>query len=261
MADILSRIRKLVELSRNNPSQEEATQAAAMAQDLMFKYQIGEADIDMGDSKREAEAVVEDSIHQDGERRDVWKACLAHAVARGFGCHMYNGHRYVENKKTTSFQVVGLKSAVQTVSYIFSYLALEIDRLCDEAWLAHGKEMRQSAKTWKNSFRTGAVNAINARLTAQREAQDARFNSMFASSKATAPSAPASTALALYKSDEERVADTWKATEKRLRLRSGGGVSRTRSNPTAYARGREAGNGLQLGGGRGLAAPRTQMKP
>lgn len=252
---IVDRVRKLVELSKHNNSPEEAARAAALAQELMFKYQIGEADLEV-DGRREPEALVEEAIQDrdPGKKRDVWRACLAYAVAKGFGCQMYNDHG-------GKFQIYGLKSAVQTVSYVYGYLMLEVNRLCEEAWREHGREQRLSPRTWKNSFRMGAVNAIRIRLEAQRKAQATQVAEMVAEAreKPAEASAPRCTALALYKTDEERVSDGWKTRERELHLRSSR-ISGTRRNPNAYQRGRAAGEGVALGStGRGLGASASKL--
>ncbi len=261
MSKIVDRIRKLVELSKSNNSAEEAASAAAMASDLMFKYQIGEADLQTSD-KREQEQLVEESIGQEKKRqRDVWKACLAHAVAKGFGCEMYNSR---DEKGNPKFQIFGVKSVVQTVSYVYGYLALEIERLCTAAWKTHGgKEdsfnARAKARTWKNSFRMGAMNAIRVRLEKQRTEQQAQVAEMVAAQKA-APEAPKSTSLALFKTDEERVEEGYKDLSRKLHLRAGR-ATRVNHSKNAYEHGREAGNGVALGSrGTGLGAPAAQVR-
>lgn len=45
MSDIHEKIANLLDLARNNPSEEEAAQAAAMARKLMLKYEIDERDL------------------------------------------------------------------------------------------------------------------------------------------------------------------------------------------------------------------------
>lgn len=249
MSDIVGRIRKLIELSKNNNSPEEAAQAAARAQELMFKYSIGEADLDVTRND-EPEEVVDQTAHtEDGKiRRDVWKGVLVNTLARAFGCKSYRFTDYAT--KSNRLQVVGVQSAVQTVSYLFGYLVLEINRLADEAYKEHGRG--QSPRTYRNSFRMGAINTIGARLAEQIQAQQVVV-------RAKQAEAPASTALALYKSAQERTEEEYSVIRKRLGLRAG---KRTRytQHLNAYQRGRAAGEGLSLGGGKGLGTAKTQLE-
>jgi hypothetical protein len=250
---IVDRIRKFLALAANNNSPEEAAQAAARAQELMFQYQIGEADLDMGEAKREVEEVVNESVHDAGRQREVWKAALANSIAKSFGCVLYTD----QTGDKTKYQVVGLKSVVQTVGYMFSYLSNEISRLADAAWAQEKGSSLHSARTWKNSFRLGAVNTVYKRLKEQQGHQEQKVAAMVQAAKA-APTASKSTALALYKSDQERVADTYQELRKSKRLRTK--RSTYRHSASAYERGQAAGNSLGLGGGKGLNAPAKQVR-
>ncbi len=262
MNKIVDRIRKFIALSENNNSPEEAAAAAAAAQELMFKYQIGEADLDLGsDTKREAEEVVDESVLVDDKvKRDVWKASLANQLAHAFGCKMYTWRDW--QTKECRYRVVGVKSVVQTIGYMFTYLAAEIDRLADEAWKVELNKKFQSARTWKNSFRLGAVNTIAGRLKAQRAEQDAQVEAMVAAAKearaAGAAETVKTTALALYKTDQERVQDEYKKISKAKGLRTSRSAYR-RHSVSAYEKGQAAGSKVGLGGGKGLGAPATQI--
>jgi len=241
---IVTRIRKLLELSKRNDSPEEAAQAAGLAQEMMFKYQIGEMDIEATETVRKEEELVNESIHKE-KRRAVWRSSLAFSIAQGFGCEMYVDSTKEER---THFQIYGTVSAVQTVSYMFNYLNLEINRLCESEWEAHGKESKQQCKTWKNSFRLGAVNEVRKRLLEQRKTQKAAVNN-----------AVESTALALYKSDEQRVVEGYKAFSKRLRFRNASSAP-TRHNQSAYSRGANAGSAIGLSGGKAIAASKERIE-
>ena len=241
MADIVGRIKKLIALSKNNNSTAEAANAAALAQELMFKHQIGEGDLDVGDTdERTPEEIVNTPIQTSDAKRAVWKSSLAHAVATGFGCEMY----FSRTVNGTTFHIFGTTTAVQTVHYVFGYLNLEITRLCEQEWRENGEG---SAKTWKNSFRLAAVNELRARLLAKRKEQQIKV-----------ATAPTSTAIALYKTDEERVASGWKAESKKLNLRSAP-TSRVRTSYSAYDRGRTAGRSIGLDAKAGISASKERI--
>ena len=246
--DIVARVRKLLELAANNNSPEEAAQATARAQELMFKYSIGEADLEVIETEREAEPVENNIIHDEGKKRDVWKSSLATVLANAFGCKCY-----FSTEGGFRLHVVGIRSATQTVAYLFGYIQLEIGRLSDEAWKAHKSETKQSVKTWKNSFRLGAVNTISNRLAEQTRAQNAVIVEI--KRKAAGGQTPG---LSLYQADQERVETEYKTLRQKLGLRSV--RSRQRTNMSAYSRGADAGSGLSLGGGRGLGASKTRLE-
>ena len=244
MADIVGRIKKLIALSKRNDSPEEAAQAAAHAQDLMFKYQIGETDLDVGDTdERTSEEIVNTPIQTSDAKRAIWKSSLAHAVANGFGCEMY----FSRNVNGTTFHIFGTESAVQTVHYMYGYLSLEITRLSEREWNAHGKETGENGKTWKNSFRLAAVTELRTRLMETRREQRVKV-----------ATAPTSTAIALYKTDEERVTNEWKAASKRLGIHSVS-TAPTRHSYSAYDRGRSAGRKIGLSSGKGIEGSKKRI--
>lgn len=266
MNKIVDRIRKFIALSENNNSPEEAAQAAARAQEMMFQHQISEADLDLSSNeKRDPEEVVDDSVMTDDKlKRDVWKASLANQLAHAFGCKMYTYRDW--KTKECAYRVVGLKSVVQTIGYMFTYLVSEIERLADAAWVAEraaGRQPTSAARTWKNSFRLGAVHTVAGRLKEQRAEQDQQVEAMVAAAQAAKrageSATPKSTALALYKGDQERVADEYKVIAKAKGLRTSK-TSYRRHNQSAYERGQAAGRSVGLGGGKGLGAPAKQVR-
>src|ERR1700761_4638393 len=111
---IIDRIRKFRALAASNNSPEEAAQAAAYAADLMFKHQIEETDLEV--APRVVEEVVDEAVASAEGKREVWKSHLAYHLALAFGCKMYIDR----SRGKASYQVFGLKSAVQTISYMFN---------------------------------------------------------------------------------------------------------------------------------------------
>ena len=88
MEKVLEKVKKLFELSRNNPSEEEAKSAATKAQELLKQYQLDIAEIDNIDLGQE-EPIGEVAIDIDSRK---WKYQLARIVANNTGVqHYYNG--------------------------------------------------------------------------------------------------------------------------------------------------------------------------
>lgn len=254
MADIVGRIKKLLQRAQHaNANPEEAAAAAALAQELMFKYQIGESDINLdGDEKRAEEPIIEDTVHEEKKNKvDTWKSSLLHTVARAFGCRMWTWR-----DGTTKYKVLGTTSATQTVNYMFGYLQSDIDRLAKEAWAEAKGTTNDSPRTFINSFRMGAVDTVRRRLRLQTAQQEAILKKREEAEKEKAAE-QRSVALALYRGDQERVEEAYTAAAKRLRLRT----RRTSysTNYNAYQRGQEAGRSLSLGGGKALGADKRRI--
>lgn len=83
-------VKKLMALSQNNPSQEEALSAALKAQELMAKYNIDEAQLG---EKLDSTTINSASFNFKGNINDCdnhkWKYSLAHIIADNFRCEVY----------------------------------------------------------------------------------------------------------------------------------------------------------------------------
>ena len=250
MSKIVDRVRKLLELSRVNSSAEESASAAAMATDLMFRHSIRACDLDVEKEEEKVEDTIDATIHAKTGNRSAWKSALANTLAKAFGCRCYTS-------TTGGFkvQVFGLESATQTVAYMFQYLVTDIGRLADTEYAAHGREMRLNAKTWKNSFRLGAVATIRGRLQEQIQAQEAQIAALREAGRAT----NTCTGLAVYDGNVKRVESGYQDLRKKLNLYTVGG-GRVRFSKSAYGRGQDAGSGLSLGGGKALKASATRIQ-
>ena len=155
---IIQTIRKILELSKNNPSEEEAKAAALKAQEMLAKYHI-----DM----KEVESIDIDTVESiDEVRVDLpakkWKYRLAKIVANNFRCkHFYIG------RGTLVFY--GHKTDAYVASETFKYLFNVGNRLA-------GREVdRVFAKTHTssnvyNSFVAGFCAGIEEALGEQCQA-------------------------------------------------------------------------------------------
>jgi hypothetical protein len=146
---IIDRIKKILARATSANVHEAAT-AAALAQELLQKHKLTEADVagfesEIGDHELEGEGFLA-----------AWRFGLITAIAESCFCRTL---RILESRKAT-IRVVGLKQDFETVKFIFEFLAKEIERLCDEM-------MPGEDRAKKDSFRRGAVVAIQHRLLAQ----------------------------------------------------------------------------------------------
>ena len=155
---IIQTIRKILELSKNNPSEEEAKSAALKAQEMLAKYHI-----DM----KEVESIDIDTVESiDEVRVDIpakkWKYKLARIVADNFRCkHFYIG------KSTLVFY--GHKTDADIAAETFKYLFNVGNRLAGRAVDKVFGETGTSANVY-NSFVAGFCAGIEEVLGEQCKA-------------------------------------------------------------------------------------------
>ena len=109
---IIAKIKKVLELSKNNPSQEEAQAAALKAQKLMAEYHISIKEID---AVEDIDSIVENYVSVGNGNK--WKYALSRIVAENFRCkHFYYG------KNTVVFYgyEVDTEIAAETFKFLFN---------------------------------------------------------------------------------------------------------------------------------------------
>jgi len=234
--DKLKLIQKLLSLSQQKDSVNEASAALAQAQKLMEKYRISEAMLESV-SVEDEEAIENDILYSSrGIRLAWWKRNLARTLAKVNGCKTYTSKNRKE--KTSQIMVVGEPNDASTVRYMYNYIANEIDRLTKSAAAERGSP----GKTWCNSFRQGAVETVCARLVeAHEEArQEAREG-------AEGSTALVKVSSAIAKLDKKFTdADKWARDNLGLRKTS----SRSQVDENAKKAGRRAGKKINISGGR-----------
>lgn len=108
---IIERIKKLFELSRNNPSEEEAKSAALKAQELMAQHGIELTEVE-GVTLEKDEKIEEVWVDVPAKK---WKYTLAHIVADNFRCKFFMCGR-------SSFIFYGHETDAHIASETFKYL-------------------------------------------------------------------------------------------------------------------------------------------
>jgi hypothetical protein len=152
---ILEKIKKLFELSKNNPSEEEAKSAALKAQELLAQYHIEYAEVENVDLDK-AEPIGEVSIDTPAKK---WKYTLAHIVADNFRTkHYWHGKEQVVffGHKTD------VMIAAETYIYLFEMGNQLANKLCREA-----KKLRGYADNVYNSCVMGFCAGIREALAEQ----------------------------------------------------------------------------------------------
>lgn len=107
---IIDKIRKILELSKNNPSKEEAEAAALKAQKMLAEYHLSVADIEDFEG---ADDITEDYTDVGGTKK--WRWLLAEAVAKNFRCKYYAKGSFV----VFYGHAVDVEVAKETFEYLF----------------------------------------------------------------------------------------------------------------------------------------------
>lgn len=155
-SEALARVAKLLRLAKSdNPN--EAAVAAAMAQEIMDRFKLQAADVELDGKPKAPEpdepirnfgAVPLDTV------AGTWRVRLAVAIAAANQCKPY---------LQRGICLIGRPSDVETCRYVYAWLAGEVERLA-------GVHARGNGRTWANNFRIGVVDAIAAKLREQHRA-------------------------------------------------------------------------------------------
>lgn len=155
---IIEKINKLRALSKSD-NINEATAAAMAANKLIEQYRLSESELET-----KSEEILEDEspLYNCG-RITLWRSFLAQIIANHYGCAIYNkvGHR------SNQYMLIGLKSDMQIVKYMYAWLSLEIERLSHSA--AKERLGNSNGKQFSQSFCLGATQGIKNQLASSRK--------------------------------------------------------------------------------------------
>lgn len=226
--EAISKVRKLLALAQSDNANE-AANAAARAQEIMDKYSLQAAMLEMSDPASQPEEQVKEFADPlvSGKFIWRWKTVLAMHVSKVNGCTLYNAGGAIK--------IIGRPSDAATVRYMFAYIVNEVERLGRRDCAGEGL-------TYSNNFKLGCVDTIGARLQEQHQ----KFGEQ--------AKAEAGTAIVLVTAALAKV-ETRLATADAFMRRAVPGLHKTHAAPTRYdhtARnaGRQAGREVQLNGGR-----------
>lgn len=169
---LINRVRKLLALAANNPSQAEADSATAKAQALMAEYNIemssvGEEAPKTADATREKRTTEIQASHE-------WQISLMAALAKNNFCHHWVTARRArredgtgKERMRTKHNLIGRQANVAVVIEMYRYLVGTMDRLSAEAGYTDGRD--RSTRSWYQ----GCVDRLTSRLDDQRRASEA----------------------------------------------------------------------------------------
>lgn len=161
---VVSKIRKLFELS-NSSNENEAASAAAKARELLSRYNLSMADLPTDDMKS-AIAVSETTVGVGRVVRNWVKGLLIH-VACGFDCEHIIRRKYDSNPVLA---FIGTAADAEIARYTFRFLYRELNRLVERAL---PKLKRQngfwSTSSLRYAYLDGAVSRIGEKFQTQTE--------------------------------------------------------------------------------------------
>ena len=156
---VISKIKKLLSLSGNNPNPEESKSAMAKAQRLLAEHRLSMSDLELEQRK---DGLFEKSCDPVGDQHPFWKQCAAKCIADNFGVSAFitreGGEFWV------SF--VGAREDIEIAEYVYRYAVTIANRDLD-MWVAsqfQSSMMRvpeQSSQRTKNDFLAGWVHALS----------------------------------------------------------------------------------------------------
>lgn len=189
--EAMAKVAKLLKLAKSdNPH--EAAVAAGRAQEIMDRYRLQGAPIDLDGQPATPEEVIGTQELDEFKTQGVsfWRGRLATVIAHGNQCDVFG--REARTFGHSALMIVGRPSDVATVRYLYAYLTKEIERLTRKC--APGK-----GRVWASNFRAGCVDTIKERLTQQRAETTQR---VVEEAQAESPAALARVTVALAKRNQ-----------------------------------------------------------
>jgi len=148
--EILLKIKKLLDLSKNNTNVHEAAAAYHAAQKLLTQHRLSLVDLEKAD---DSDYDFDDVYY--GKRKITWKGVLASGIAKCNGCRAF----WRATRAGRVLQVVGKKANIDIVKWLYASVSAQIESLCKLAVQAS-----YGGKTFSNNFKLGASNAVIQRL-------------------------------------------------------------------------------------------------
>lgn len=118
MDDIKRKIRKLLDLAGNNPSQNEANSALIKARQLMAKHRLSEGDLN---TQQEQEVVDGITNFCCTKRRDGWLIDLSCLIAERHRCVSFR--RHVRGKQVNYVGFMGFRDDYEVCTALFEFAA------------------------------------------------------------------------------------------------------------------------------------------
>lgn len=158
----LELLKKLQALAASDPESEEAKTAATMAAQIMEKYGLCTADLEI-DGRLSADNITEFWEKSYSDDMIKWEGMLLSSVSTAFDCRCI---RLIPSKgsgETTTLSLMGARTDVEIASWFFSSLHRRIGKMT---------EKHSRSKVRNQDFGMGIVTAVNQRLFEMRQEQN-----------------------------------------------------------------------------------------
>lgn len=231
--DITAKIKKLLKLAESS-NVNEAAAAAAKAQELMDRFEIEAAVLaETTPDTAPAEPVETFGDFDSGGRVESWRSALLHALCMANACKAY---RYRARAiRQTSLKVIGRRTDVQTVRYMYQAMVSLVEGLADA--------QRGRGRGFIASFKMGAAHAICARIKESKE-ETRRAVYQEAAQAGTQALMRVDNAMSVLKERQDAIQRYMASTNLRLK---NGAASRV-GNSSGYSQGYAAGKAANIGG-------------
>ena len=165
---ILDRVKKLLALSENNPSEEEAESAMLTVQRLLAKYGLAMSDVEEMETPETDEPVItEEASHL--KRIPWWHAGLANIIARNFRCEcLLMRQRRGRTLLFTYVRFYGHPKDAAVCKEVYQYAVRYAD-WASHVYVEQCKRMRGPIKTTgiKNDFLSGFLSGLQEKFQKQ----------------------------------------------------------------------------------------------
>lgn len=157
----LQRIKKLLAMSRNNSSAEEAALALSRAQKLMAEHKLNESDVDFMDISEASTS----KAPSHAEKMPEYMALLAEMIARVFGVKFYTsyGCQHWRERAKRTLHYYGPDERPQIAAYSFEVLGKQLSSARREYIASLRKNIKPTTKTARaDTFCSAWVNGAYA---------------------------------------------------------------------------------------------------
>lgn len=154
---IIEKIKNLVELAQDNPSDEEGQTALLMAQKLMLKHDVSLSQVEL--HKTENKFEIGEAVGRSASVLRWWEKDLSVVISTNFRCYVIQKRNRIT--KTSHIMFFGEKQDAEMAAKVYDaalmYLRYRIDRLPDKS------------PAYKNSYIRGFILSLSDRFKKQVE--------------------------------------------------------------------------------------------
>ena len=220
---ILERLKNLRKMATQSVSPNEAANAYALLQDLLFKHNMSESElVDFEDAPVYEKEYIDLKV-----KTALWRVSLMNCIAKNNFCNLIN-------TQGSYVILIGTEENREVVKFLYDTLAFDLVRICKAGVkVAKVNNPFIDGTLWNKSFYHGAVNAIATRLQAQKRQNIQEANE-------ANPGTGTALAIKVDNALRDATASLVGATKQ---SKAGRG---TRLDGNGFASGQQAGNNAQL---------------